>query len=294
MLLQLLTEMETQLTASFNGGYLRARFGNTFDILRRAGFLTPSLRAPDYSLDHHGRRRLVVYEGFTAVLVSESDPDDDPITVPVEDVYEWQVDMESVITAFRTANSIGGNRGALTERLWLAGQVGSAAHVFALLSSPEMGWAHVPRLRELVPGAPTQFFVACPSFKPPPQMRREFEDGGVSFLTIDNNLKIRGSVAALRSPRKQGVGGRPEGRSAGAMLDCWLICHGLLRWWGDERRAYDAIHEYYLDQTHDPPVPLPTRAGYARARSYARRARGEKSCQWYRHEVAPPSELLSQ
>jgi hypothetical protein len=292
MLLQLLTEMETQLTASFNGGYLRARFGNTFEILRSAGFLTPSVRAPDYSVDHRGRRRLVVYEGLTAVLVSESDPDDDPITVPVDDVYEWQVDMEAVITAFRSANSLVGHSGALTERLWLAGQLDSVAHVFALLSSPEMALAHLTRLGDLVPGAPTQLYVACPSFEPPPQMRRDFEGRGVSFLAIDDYLKIRGPAATLRNPAKQGVGGRPQGRSAGAMLDCWLVCHGLLRSCGDERQAYDAIHEYYLDQSHHPPVSLP-RAGYSRARSYARRARGGRRCQWYQHGVGPPSELLS-
>ncbi len=303
MLRWLLSEMEAYPSATFSAGLLRAQFGESFGELVAEGMLRLVTEAPEYTLDPHGNRRLVVYETpEDAMLMDEDDPESDPVRVAIEDIAEWRVEIPAIVGALRRENALDGPRGRLSDRLWLLGTYESRLGATAVLLAFLVGGGAETTLRalpSLLPMASANFLVCCPAFEPDVRDQRVFEQLGVHCVPmVFPSLRIDLPVALERVPRTpsrsragKGGGGRPRGSGVGAMLACWLDCERVLDRVDSVGKFYDAALVYLRkhDLLGSPPL---TRAKLPRQVADARRARGSRGCAYRGHKSGVPPDLL--
>jgi len=98
------------------------------------------------------------------------------------------------------------------------------------------------------------------------------------------------ALSVRNGTRSSARGGRPRGAGVGAMVACWIDCHGAFDRFDSKHAFYDTAHT--LLQTREllgtPPM---TREALPRRVADARRARMAGSCPYPRHKEGLPPEI---
>lgn len=302
MLRWLLSQMEAYPSATFSAGMLRERFGDEFKRRVDDGSLRLVTAAPEYALDAHGKRRVVVYEHHdAAVLVDEDDAESEPVAVHVPDIGEWAVNLPVVIDRLREQNRITGPRGRLSDRLWLVGSyetsAGTAAAVIAFVTESSADSA-MRALVTLLPTTTATFVVGLPAFQPDVRQQRHYEQLRIRCVSFEPPPSLRIALPPDLAPlstrparaRGETSGGRPRGVGIGAMLACWIACHGAFDRFDAKADFYDAAFKYLT--THQmlgtPPM---TREALPRRVADARRGRRSGPCLYRQHSAGIPPDL---
>ncbi len=140
------------------------------------------------------------YEAFDG-----EDSEADPVTVSVDDLVLWSIDLEIFAIKLQQANGLRGKPDQLNQWLYFLGErneVGDkTAYVLALFSVEDIASEQLLMLPGLLPRRHRKLVVLCPGFQPSPVLQRRVEDQNLTLMSLQ--FQSHGSFALTEFPGQE-------------------------------------------------------------------------------------------